>query len=239
MSEFYHISEVIRNLWAEYEKTSEYRSDTQPIVGIKQDHPIIIRREEEGLGRIVDRLENELSNSKILYLKKLRDRVPSEWVFEWLTYHRILFGRVLKSCGVYRSKDVWFDTIEASEKDYKIPSFRLAPSRMSDLAGKVCDLLTQGQETYEEKLKIMAIIHFEFIRIHPFTDGNGRIGRIIIDQLCLAFSLPTVMGGYPRANIKQRRAYHEAIKACCFDPDCARLTQWIKSKIEERTKKLS
>ncbi len=87
---------------------------------------------------------------------------------------------------------------------------------MSDLAGKVCDLLKEPQNTLEAKLKIMATIHFEFIRIHPFADGNGRIGRMIIDQLCLAFSLSTVMGGYPRADLKQRKAYHEAIKDCCL-----------------------
>jgi len=152
MSEFYHVSEVVANLWSEYGKTSEYKSDTQPIVGISQDHPIIIRREEEGLRRIVDRLGNELSNSKILYLKKLRERVPSEWVSEWITYHRILFERVLKSCGVYRRKDVWFDTIEASEKDYKIPSNRLVPSRMSNL--RLSKEQRDLRSLYSNKIKI-------------------------------------------------------------------------------------
>lgn len=235
MSEFYLVSDVVPNLWSEYEKTPEFQTSPEPLVGIKQDHPIIIRREEEGLSRIIDTLENDLSDSKILYLKKLRERAPSEWIGEWIKYHRILFDRVLKICGAYRSIDVWFDTIEASEKEYKIPNNRLVPSRMSELADRICHLLSQGQESPEEILTIMAIVHFEFIRIHPFVDGNGRIGRIIIDQLCLAFSLPTVMGGYPRANVKQRRAYHEAIKDCCFDPDCKKLTQWIKYKIEERT----
>lgn len=238
MSEFYHRTEVVTNLWDEYKKTSEYKRDTEPIVAISQDHPIIIRREEEGLHRIVDSLESELSNSKILYLKKLQGRVPSEWLSEWLTYHRVLFERVLTSCGCFRRKDVWFDTIEASEKDYKIPSYRLVPSRLSDLAGNVTRLINEQDGSLKAKLKIMAIIHFEFIRIHPFADGNGRLGRMIIDQLCLAFSLPTVMGGYPRANLKQRRAYHEAIKDSCYDPDCTRLTTWIQGKLEEKDKQL-
>jgi Fic family protein len=173
-----------------------------------------------------------------LYLKKLRDRVPSEWLSEWLTHHRILFGRVLTSCGVYRRKDVWFDTIEASEKDYKIPSYRLVPSRLSDLAGNVVRLINELGDNFEAKFKTMAIIHFEFIRIHPFADGNGRIGRMIIDQLCLAFSLPAVMGGYPCANLKQRRAYHEAIKDSCYDTDCTKLTTWIRGKLEEKDKQL-
>lgn len=239
MPEYFPSSEVAGNLWAEYKKTNEYKRNRIPLVAIRQDHPIIIRREEEGLTRIVTQLETELSNTKILYLKKLQERAPSEWIREWLAYHKILFGRVLKFCGVYRREDVWFDTIDASEKDYKIPSSRLVPSRMSDLANDVCHLLTKQLDSFEAKLKTMAKIHFEFIRIHPFMDGNGRIGRIIIDQLCLAFSLPTVMGGYPRADIKQRRAYHEAIKDCCYDPTCEKLAQWIRYKLEERTKELA
>ena len=85
----------------------------------------------------------------------------------------------------------------------------------------------------------MAEIHYKFIRIHPFMDGNGRIARIIIDQLCLAFSLPTVMGGYPRADVKQRRAYHSAIKDCCYNPDYTKLIQWIKSKLDHITLQLA
>lgn len=239
MSDFYDISDVVDNLRAEYSKTPEYKNSELPLVGIKQDHPIIIRREEEGLDRIVDRLQNELGNSKILYLKKLQQRTPAEWIKEWLTYHKTLFERVFRLCGRFRRIDVWFDTMDASENDYKIPSHILVPSRMSDLAGNVCALLKDQKDDLESKLKTMSKIHFEFIRIHPFTDGNGRIGRLIIDQLCLAFSLPTVMGGYPRADLKQRKAYHEAIKDCCYDLDCSKLMLWIRSKLEERSKQLT
>ncbi|KKR32123.1 MAG: Filamentation induced by cAMP protein Fic [Candidatus Gottesmanbacteria bacterium GW2011_GWC2_39_8] len=237
MIEFYHKSDVVDNLWAEYKKTSEFKTDPS-LIGIRQDHPIVIRREEEGLKRIINILEKELGNSKVLYLKKLQQRVPGEWVKEWLSYHKILFERVLDVCGVYRRKEVWFDTLEASEKEYKIPKSILVPARMSELAVNVCNLLKPREANINDKLRIMARVHFEFIRIHPFVDGNGRVGRMIIDQLCLAFSLPTIMGGYPRADIKQRRAYHDAIKESCNDPNSTKLVQWISSKLEEKAKLL-
>ena len=37
----------------------------------------------------------------------------------------------------------------------------------------------------EDKLNILADIHFRFIMIHPFDDGNGRIARAITDQVSL------------------------------------------------------
>ena len=38
----------------------------------------------------------------------------------------------------------------------------------------------------EEKITIKEIIefHFRFERIHPFQDGNGRVGRIIAFKEC-------------------------------------------------------
>jgi Fic family protein len=37
-----------------------------------------------------------------------------------------------------------------------------------------------------------AALHCEFERIHPFRDGNGRAGRLVLNLLLLRYGLPTV-----------------------------------------------
>ncbi|MGL4864259.1 MAG: Fic family protein [Cetobacterium sp.] len=42
------------------------------------------------------------------------------------------------------------------------------------------EYLMENAETEEEKIRIILEKHIEFERIHPFNDGNGRTGRMII-----------------------------------------------------------
>lgn len=49
---------------------------------------------------------------------------------------------------------------------------------MQDLLGKLEKFM--HNKTIDPLIKI-AITHYEFEAIHPFIDGNGRLGRIMID----------------------------------------------------------
>lgn len=56
-------------------------------------------------------------------------------------------------------------------------------------------------------VKIAAYAHFKFVSIHPFTDGNGRTARLLMNLLLM-------QGGYPPALIKKenRLQYINAIE---------------------------
>ncbi|MEK7502833.1 MAG: Fic family protein [Patescibacteria group bacterium] len=79
---------------------------------------------------------------------------------------------------------------------YKIcPGPFLIPSKMKDLIQKI----NEFQETTKQKpeaqtdkielLKQISDFHFEFEEIHPFIDGNGRTGRLLVWFLCNYFSI--------------------------------------------------
>ena len=36
------------------------------------------------------------------------------------------------------------------------------------------------------------LVHLEFVTIHPFLDGNGRLGRLLMNQVLLSAGLPWV-----------------------------------------------
>lgn len=56
------------------------------------------------------------------------------------------------------------------------------PDRMKKL---LCDYDSIESKTFEDILDF----HVEFERIHPFQDGNGRVGRLVMFKECLRFGI--------------------------------------------------
>lgn len=50
-----------------------------------------------------------------------------------------------------------------------------------------------------------AIVHYQFETIHPFADGNGRVGRILIPLMLLSRGSVTAPVFYPSASMEERK----------------------------------
>jgi fido (protein-threonine AMPylation protein) len=116
--------------------------------------------------------------------------------------------------GAYRMRD--HDPLRAGLDP--IPS-SVVPSALAEWAAKVNATLADqaGKHIIEE----LALIHSTFERIHPFPDGNGRVGRLVLTHLL-------VRAGYPPAIIEkeERKKYLKALKRA-DEEDCGPLTELL------------
>ena len=59
----------------------------------------------------------------------------------------------------------------------------------SEVAGQMRTLLKEYNEKQEKSLEDILEFHVAFERIHPFQDGNGRVGRLIMFKECLKYNI--------------------------------------------------
>ncbi len=96
---------------------------------------------------------------------------------------------------------------KATKKLIKIGQYKTSPNHVKtktgeifyfaepfEVAAKMKDLLDEYQKQKGQKdlnpIVLAAIFHYEFVRIHPFDDGNGRIARILMNFILMQFGFP-------------------------------------------------
>lgn len=73
----------------------------------------------------------------------------------------------------------------------------LVQAEMSDLVDWVNQALNA---TTFHPVVIAAVFHHRFVAIHPFDDGNGRLGRILMNLILLKYKIPPVVIKYDARN---------------------------------------
>lgn len=126
--------------------------------------------------------------------------------------------------GAYRLKD--HDPLRAGL--HALPS-SLVPSALADWVedvNKTLDWITLANSD-NHLIEDLARLHAAFERIHPFPDGNGRVGRLVLTHLL-------VRTGYPPAIIEkdERKSYLKALKRA-DEQDCGPLTELLARSVRK------
>lgn len=84
--------------------------------------------------------------------------------------HGVMMGGLMEEAGAFRSRPVG-----VVDNHGNILHFGTLPQYVPDL---VCELLDWTRDSDLPMLVKSCVFHYEFELIHPFADGNGRVGRL-------------------------------------------------------------
>jgi len=116
-----------------------------------------------------------------------------------LKVHEMIFSDILENAGNYRNAQVY---IEGS--DFMPPPAFEVPALMKELL----DWLEKNPQELRP-IEIAGVFHHKLVSIHPFDDGNGRIGRLLTNLLLIRHGYPLTVV----RNIDRRRYYDTLRKA--------------------------
>lgn len=107
---------------------------------------------------------NEMQNDK--------DKINEEIIKKM---HKITVQKILsdEKCGEYRKTQVVVKNSATGEVSFRPPLAVAVPYQVQDLLAFIT-----AKEDIHPVLK-SGIVHYEFVRIHPFLDGNGRVARAL------------------------------------------------------------
>ena len=142
--------------------------------------------------------------------------------------HGILLKNVrgeLKNPGEYRTSQNWIGGSKPSNAAYVPP----IPSKLSNCLSDLEKFINNKKILMPDLIKI-AMIHYQFEAIHPFLDGNGRTGRIIIPLFMLEKGLIIKPYFYISDYIeKNKEAYYSYLSRVRTEND---IIAWIKFFLE-------
>jgi Fic family protein len=153
----------------------------------------------------------------ILYVEEIvaKDEALSEWQIK--NIHGLVLKRVDDNeAGRYRQENVVIAGASTTP-----PEFLHVPEEMARL------MAWHSQAGQMHAVERAAEFHTRFVKIHPFVDGNGRTGRLLLN-----FEL--MKAGYPPAVIQKedRLTYYDALDEACVSGHYDAITELVAKSVQ-------
>jgi len=160
-------------------------------------------------------------------LRNMKNLIKENFITEKdiLNIHRMVTKNTLdnlEDCGVYRNRYVVVGNRFTGEIFFRPPQNLEVPGLVKDLLSWI-----NSKESKElDPIIESGIVHYEFVRIHPFVDGNGRTARVLAALFLYLRGFDTnqffCLDDYYDS---VRPAYYTALQS--VKPDTLDLTNWL------------
>jgi Fic family protein len=198
---------------------------------------VMRRLGEEGAGQRVDRNVDGLLDVMQDALRSYKEELDDDRLHRW---QAALFpagtsGVTRIAIGRYREHgdpmQIVSGPIGREKVHYEAPSSAAIPNEMGRFLARWNDTRSRLKSGVDGIIRA-AIAHLWFETIHPFEDGNGRIGRALIDAaLAQDADSPQRYCSISRQLLANRNAYYDALNAA--QRGSLDVTSWVLFFIEQ------
>lgn len=158
----------------------------------------------------------EVKNAFEVYNKLLEMNPYS--VKDMLLAHKVLMNELAKEAGTFRSGGV--GVFGGKQLIHMAPPANQVPHLIKDL-------VDWAKKAEVHPLIKSCVFHYEFEFIHPFADGNGRMGRMW--QTLLLYKWKSLFGWLPIETLIRERQdeYYKVLGECDHSADSGKFVEFI------------
>ena len=136
--------------------------------------------------------ETEFHSKVFLKMLEKKEKITKELLLRW---HKEIFSETKQD-------------IAGKFRDYLVRIGSYITPDWQDIRELIKELIESiNKKNNINPVELSAIIHYKFEKIHPFGDGNGRIGRLLMNHILWYLGYPMLIIEY-----KNRKSYYKALK---------------------------
>jgi Fic family protein len=146
----------------------------------------------------------------------------------FFTWHSMLMNgrRDIETIGDYRKHDEAMQIVSGNLSAPKV-FYEAPPSKYVGV--EMEKLITWCNEQMDNTngisiIALAGIAHLYFEIIHPFEDGNGRLGRALIEKLISQKMKTPALNSFAKVIEQNKRAYYDALQSCNHSLD---INEWL------------
>ena len=159
---------------------------------------------------LVEQLEAKNHQAALEYLMRhLVDKKPLSEKFI-LKLHGILLNSIRSDAGNYRNHGV------------RIMGTYVPTANFAKIGALMKKLIKKINQKNSNMIKHIADIHSQFEKIHPFGDGNGRVGRLLMQAMSIKANLAPVI-----ILQEKKRLYYTYLNKAQIEDDLSLLEDFV------------
>ncbi len=137
----------------------------------------------------------------ISYIRTAKEHISLELIKK---IHKIIFKNSNPFAGKLRKKG---EDVVVIDSKGNVVHEGAPQARINHLLRELVKWYNNNKSKYP-RLVLAAVVHNQFENIHPFRDGNGRVGRILLNNILIKHNLPPI-----NIDLKNRAEYYSSLQA--------------------------
>lgn len=207
------VSEAIKTseIEGEYLSRNDVMSSIKRNLGIQPDLPVTKDKRAEGIAQLMLTVRQGFSKP-----------LTAEVLFNW--HAMLMKGNTSVKAGQWRTHEEPMQIISGA-MGREVIHFEAPPSKQvtPEMDGFI-NWFNNSQDTFKKPIVRAAIAHLYFESIHPFEDGNGRIGRAIAEKALSQSIGRPVLFSLSKSIESNKNNYYDALKIAQRSNE---ITDWI------------